>query len=167
MISCWPQIRYFSLAFQEVFGLTVVLFLQISPALHVQKDDTYLQSFTGTIGGPRLLTGQQEFWPFPQRPKPPCSLKELIVLALHKMEDGVGSCQQVCCFIAEHFPYYRQNQRWHHTVKCNLGDKRHFIKLSKRIGCDHSQYTVNPNYGGIVDIMALKTRLTHHVDRPL
>lgn len=107
-------------------------------------------------------TTPQEYWPFPQRPKPPSSVKELAVIALEYKSDKIGSTQDVCNFISRHFPYYRQNNRWHHTVKCNMADKRYFIKQPKRY--NYGEYIANPVFKATINVESLKAKLKHHVD---
>lgn len=106
----------------------------------------------------------QGFWPFPQRPKPPCSLRELAAIALETMPEKVGSSQAICDYIAKHFPFYRQNTQWHNTLKVRMGDKKYFIRQPKRFA--YYEYSATSGFLASVDVENLKQRLLagHHME---
>lgn len=111
---------------------------------------------------PRLSGGAQN-WPFPERPKPPVSMRELSALALYHLPGQQGGCQQVCEYLAANFPFYRQNKRWHHTVQNNMANSRYFTKQPKRF--NFSEYKISQEYSSTLNVHALFNSLRQHMDK--
>ena len=117
-----------------------------------------------------VQVGRQEFstaqgsWPFPERPKPPSTIRELAAIALDSMPDKKGSVKQICDYIAKNFPYYRQNSLWQNTIKSRIGDKRYFIRLPKQFA--YTEYSVTESFMNSLDIETLKSKLQQqgHMD---
>lgn len=155
------QNEHFLKISSDGYILILIIFLQRSGGNELEEDP-YLRDLGMLSAVTMPASGPQQFWPFPERPKPPCSMKELAVIALNSKSDKMGSPQEVCDFISRHFPYYRQNNRWNHSLKCTMGDKRFFIKQPKRH--HYSEYTINPDYYATVDFENIKAKLKRHVD---
>lgn len=137
-------------------GIQVIQTLPTGPDFPFQS---FLHGFSAAQQLPSS-EGSIPAWPFPQRPKPPCSIRELIALSLHNLPENIGSCQQICDFVRNHFPYYRGNTQWHHTVKCRITEKKYFIKQDKR--CNYKEYKVSPEFLAELDMTELQTRLRNH-----
>lgn len=123
--------------------------------LHMNSDSV-LSSSSGNT------SLDQGFWPFPERPKPPSSLREMAVMAMETMPDKMGSLQAVCEYISKCFPFYRQNTQWHNTLRCRMTDKKYFLRQPKH--SRFTEYIVNPTYRATVDVESLKSKLQHHAD---
>lgn len=109
------------------------------------------------------MYGEQQFpWPFPERPKPPCSMRELIAIALHELPNTTGSCQQVCEYIAGHFPYYRQNSKWRHSLQTYMTDKRYFMKAPKRFS--YNEYTMTEDFKKTFNLQTVLDKVVYHMD---
>jgi hypothetical protein len=104
-------------------------------------------------------------WPFPERPKPPCSLTDLIALAIQNMPGKTASVNQVTDFIARWFPYYQQDKKWHSTAKRVLYGGNPFIKLPRKFDQSVSEYALSSDFENSFNARRSKLRLslTHHV----
>lgn len=109
-----------------------------------------------------MLPSNQPAWPFPERPKPPCSMRELIALGLFHLPNATGSCQQVIEYITAHFPYYRQNDKWHHSLQTYMADKRFFDKAPKRFA--YNEYLMKSEFRKTVNLELIMQKVRNHMD---
>ena len=103
-------------------------------------------------------------WPFPERPKPPCSLIHLMMLAIHELPMKRAGQSEVIEDIARRFPYYRQNTKWYNSVGCYLSHKKCFVKLPKRPEVSHAEYTLDPSEEERFNFEELKIKMWQHMD---
>ena len=66
--------------------------------------------------------------------KPACSYITMIAMALENAPQKKCTLREIITFITETFPFYRQNQKWHQTIKHNLTLNDCFVKAGRRLG---------------------------------
>ena len=100
------------------------------------------------LGQPHA-SNQTVEWPFPERPKPPCSLTDIIAMAILSSTNRQANFAEINGFIKRWFPYYRQSKeqekRWHGTVDRRLRNKE-FIKLPKISQSSPPLYCLQPDF---------------------
>ena len=78
--------------------------------------------------------------------KPPYSYIALITMALENSAQRKCTLRGICDFIESKFPYYRQNSKWHSTIRHNLTLNDCFKKAGRRLGDKGCQWTLDPEY---------------------
>ena len=78
--------------------------------------------------------------------KPPYSYIALITMALENSAQRKCTLRGICDFIEAKFPYYRQNSKWHSTIRHNLTLNDCFKKAGRRLGDKGCQWTLDPEY---------------------
>lgn len=162
--------------FIDLIGLC----LQAGPRRHSSADDPDLKYVAQNldehgrpvdmaatpVASPMVIQNRGN-WPFPERPKPPCSLLHLIMLAIHERPSKRAGLPDILEEIARRFPYYRQNTKWHKSVKCYLYHRKCFVKLPKRKEVSHAEYTLEPGEEEGFDFEELKWKVFQHMDHGL
>lgn len=78
--------------------------------------------------------------------KPPYSYIALIAMALDNSPQRKCTLREICDFIEARFPYYRNNSKWHSTIRHNLTLNDCFKKAGRRLGDKGCQWTLDPEY---------------------
>lgn len=120
--------------------------------------------YMGLWDGCLPVAGGAQNWPFPERPKPPCSMYNLVMLALHELPGKKAGAPAVINYIGQKFPYYRQSSTWHNTVGKNLSSHPCFLKLPKQGDLSYHEYRLDTETEKAFNFEALKEKLKNHMD---
>lgn len=109
-------------------------------------------------------SGQTAPWPYPERPRPPCAMREIIGLVLYSMPHHQADKQQIAELIPQYLPYFRKDNKWYKSLHNSLYDNNYFMKAQKSIMDSCNKYTFTEKYRATFDISAIKRRLYDHID---
>lgn len=115
--------------------------------------------------GPRPANqNSPDYWPWPERPKPPCSMREMAGLALSCIPGQQADINEVTVFVTKCFPYYRKDKKWHRSLANALYDNNYFIKLQRGGAASNYKYTFTDKYRAEFDVQSFKFRMKTHMD---
>ena len=78
--------------------------------------------------------------------KPPYSYIALITMAINQAPQRKCTLRSIIEFIEDQFPFYRQNKKWHSTIRHNLTLNDCFIKAGRRLGDKGCLWTLDSAY---------------------
>ena len=116
------------------------------------------------IGGGVSNTVGQDYWPWPQRPRPPSSMRDLAALALVSLPGQKGDLNELIAFVTRCFPYYRKDNKWHRSLANALYDNNNFVKLQREGMATNYKYTFSDKFRAVFDARSVKEKLKAHMD---
>lgn len=112
----------------------------------------------------KYIGSSSNAWPFKERPRPPCSLREIIAMVLHYVPNMMATAADIAEIIPQAVPFYAKNNKWVRNVSNNLSDTSYFVKMNRQPGQTAHHYTLTDTYKSDFDVETFKRRNWTHLN---
>ena len=137
----------------------------IVPCSSASPDSAANRSSSGTAGSPQSPAkvyvtggnGRARKRPL-ESGKPPYSYIALICMAIANSSEKKITLREIIEYIEHRFPFYRNNKKWHGSIRHNLTLNDCFMKLSRRPGDKGCLWAIDPEFEDMFDNGSLLRR---------